>query len=117
MNRPWTVSGSLLAGVAAAIGASACCAGPLLLVLLGVGGAWGSRLVALEPLQPVFIAAAVVFFGLAFRRLYRPQQDCQAADGSCSVPAVRRRQRVAFWVLGTAAIALMSFPLYASWFN
>ena len=46
--RPWTASGSLLAGAAAAVGASACCAGPLLLVLLGIGGAWGSRLVALE---------------------------------------------------------------------
>ena len=48
MSRPWTTSGSLLGGAAAAIGASACCAGPLVLVVLGVGGAWGSRLVALE---------------------------------------------------------------------
>ena len=106
------MSGSLLAGVAAAIGASACCAGPLVLVLLGVGGAWGSRLVALEPLQPFFIAAAVVFFGLAFRRLYRRPEDC-TPDEACFVPAVRRRQRILFWVLGFAAAALMSFPLYA----
>ena len=59
MSQPWTTSGSLLGGAAAAIGASACCAGPLLLVVLGVGGAWGSRLVALEVYQPYFIAAAL----------------------------------------------------------
>lgn len=112
MNRHSTIPASLFAGVAAAIGASACCVGPLLLVLLGVGGAWGARLVALEPLQPFFVAAAVVFFGLAFRRLYRRPDDCLPGE-ACSVAAVRRRQRVLFWVLGLAAAALMSFPLYA----
>ncbi len=112
MNRRWTVPGSLLAGVAAAIGASACCVGPLVLVLLGVGGAWGSRLVSLEPLQPVFIAAAVVFFGFAFRWLYQRPPECVPGQ-ACTVPAVRRRQRVVFWVLGLAAIALVAFPLYA----
>jgi mercuric ion transport protein len=112
VNRPWTVSGSLLAGVVAAIGASACCVGPLLLVLLGVGGAWASRLVALAPLQPLFIAAALVFFGVAFWRLYRRPMDC-APGQACSVPVVRHRQRMLFWALGVAAAALMAFPLYA----
>lgn len=113
--RTWSMSGSLLAGLVAAIGASACCAGPLILVLLGVSGAWGARLVALEPLQPLFVAAAAVFFGLAFRRLYRLPQDCPPGE-TCSVPAVRRRQRVLFWLLGLFAAALMSFPLYAPLF-
>jgi mercuric ion transport protein len=104
-------AGSVLAGVAAAIGASACCAGPLLLVMLGVGGAWGSRLVALEPLQPYFVTAALTFFGLAFYRLYQTQQACPT-DGACAIPAVHRRQRVVFWVVSVLAAALMSFPLY-----
>ena len=112
MSRPWSISGTLVAGVAAAIGASACCAGPLVLVLLGVGGAWGSRLVALQPWQPLFIGAALISFGLAFRRLYRRPQDCPPGQ-TCALPAVRRRQRVLFWTIGLAAAALMSFPLYA----
>lgn len=37
--------------------ASACCAGPLVLVVLGIGGAWGSRLIALA-------AAALMSFPL-----------------------------------------------------
>lgn len=115
MSRPWTTSGSLLGGAAAAIGASACCAGPLLLVVLGIGGAWGSRLVALEGYQPYFVAAALAFFGYAFFRLYRKPEDC-APGVACAIPEVRRRQRVIFWVVAAAAAALMAFPLYAPLF-
>ena len=88
MTRLASVPGSLLAGVAAAVGASACCAGPLLLVVLGVGGAWVSRLVALEPLQPYLVAAALLFFALAWCRLYRPPQAC-APEQPCATPPVQ----------------------------
>lgn len=115
MLTRWATSGSVLAVAAAAIGASACCAGPLVLVILGVGGAWGSRLVALEPLQPYFVALALVFFGFAFYRLYRRQDDCAPGE-VCALPAVRARQRVIFWVVSALAAALMAFPLYAPLF-
>lgn len=105
----------MLAGAAAAIGASACCAGPLLLVVLGVGGAWGSRLVALEAYQPFFVAAALAFFGYAFYRLYRKQEACAPGE-ACAVPAVRQRQRAILWVIALIAAALMAFPLYAPLF-
>jgi mercuric ion transport protein len=80
--------------------------------MLGVGGAWGSRLTALEPLQPLFIAAALAFFASAFTRLHLRSEVCAAGE-VCAVPAVRRRQRVIFWVVALAAAALMTFPLYA----
>lgn len=115
MSRLWTTSGSLLGGAAAAIGASACCAGPLLLVVLGIGGAWGSRLVALEVYQPYFIAAALAFFGYAFFKLYHKPTDCAPGE-VCAIPVVRRRQRVIFWFVALAAGTLMSFPLYAPLF-
>ncbi len=111
MSRLLTTPGSLLAGTVAALGASACCAGPLLLVMLGVGGVWGSRLVALAPYQPYLVAAALGFFGIAFYRLYRPE-TC-APDDACAVPAVRMRQRVVFWAVAVPAGILMAFPLYA----
>lgn len=106
---------ALLGGAVAAIGASACCAGPLLLVVLGIGGAWGSRLVALDVYQPYFIAAALAFFGYAYFKLYRAPETCEPGE-VCAVPAVRRRQRGIFWVLAVAAAALMSLPLYAPLF-
>ena len=115
MSRPWSTSDSVLAGAAAAIGASACCAGPLLLVVLGIGGAWGSRLVALEAYQPFFLVAASGFFGFAFYRLYRRPDACAPGE-ACAVPAVRQRQRIIFWVVTLIAAALMAFPLYAPLF-
>ena len=115
VSSRWATPGSVLAVAAAAMGASACCAGPLILVLLGVGGAWGSRLVALEPLQPYFVALALTFFGFAFFRLYRSQDACAPGE-VCAVPAVRRRQRIIFWTVSALAAALMAFPLYAPLF-
>ena len=115
VSSRWATPGSVFAVAAAAVGASACCAGPLILVILGVGGAWGSRLIALEPLQPYFVALALLFFGFAFYRLYRSQEACPPEE-VCAVPAVRRRQRAIFWVVSASAAALMAFPLYAPFF-
>ena len=115
MTPPWSLSGSLLGGAAAAVGASACCAGPLLLVVLGVGGAWGSRLVALGPYQPYFIVAALAFFAVAFFKLYSRPQDCAPGE-ACAVPGVRRQQKLVFWLVVLVAVTLMSFPLYAPFF-
>ena len=112
MSQRWATPGSLLAGAAAAIGASACCAGPLLLVVLGVSGVWGSRLVALEPFQPYFIAAALACFGFAFHRLYLAPLACAPGE-ACAVLDVRRRQRIILWLVAAPAAALMAFPLYA----
>lgn len=113
--RPWTTSTSLLAGAAAAVGASACCAGPLLLVVLGIGGAWTTRLAALETYQPYFAVATLACFGYAYYRLYHQAADCAPGD-VCAVPAVRRRQRFIFWVVAAAALALIGLPLYAPLF-
>ena len=115
MSSRWVTQSSLLAGVVAAIGASACCAGPLVLVLIGVSGAWGSRLLALAPLQPFFVAVAVAAFGFAFHRLYVRREVCAPGD-VCAISAVRTRQRVIFWLFAIAATALMAFPLYAELF-
>ena len=51
---------ALLTGGLAALLASACCLGPLLLISLGISGAWIGHLTELGPLQPVFLGAAVL---------------------------------------------------------
>ena len=110
--QPGTASAPMAAGVLSAIGASACCAGPLVLVALGLGGAWVSGLRALEPLFPVFIAIAIGAFGFAFWRLYVTPRRC-APEVACANPSVLRRQRIAFWVTLVIAKALILFPFYA----
>ncbi|MDD5412690.1 MAG: mercuric transporter MerT family protein, partial [Methylobacter sp.] len=41
-----------IGAVLAAIGASVCCVGPLLLVSFGIGGAWMSALTSMETVRP-----------------------------------------------------------------
>jgi hypothetical protein len=48
-SNPKRGNSFLIAGILSAIGASICCVGPLLLLALGVSGAWIGSLTALEP--------------------------------------------------------------------
>lgn len=106
---------SLAAGALAAIGASLCCVGPLVLLTLGVGGAWVAKLTAVEPLRPWFVAATLVFLGLAFRRLYLRPPVCEPG-ALCADPAVAKRQRVIFWIVTVALLSLLAVPWMAPFF-
>ena len=105
----------MVASVLAAIGASLCCVGPLVLLTLGIGGAWIANLTALEPLRPWFIAATLLFLGLALRRLYLQPQVCEPG-AACAEPIVLERQRLIFWVITLALLALLSVPWLAPLF-
>lgn len=109
------VKDSLGAGVLAAIGASVCCVGPLVLLTLGIGGAWIANLTALEPPRPWFIAATLLFLGLAFRRLYLQPQVCEPG-AVCAEPIVLKRQRLIFWAVAVVLLALLSVPWLVSFF-
>ena len=61
----------LIGAVVSAIAASICCVGPLVLLALGVSGAWIGNLTALEPYRQIFMVAALGFLGFAFYRVYR----------------------------------------------
>jgi mercuric ion transport protein len=112
LPQPGSAAAPITAGILSAIGASACCAGPLLLVALGLGGAWVSGLRALEPLFPVFVAIAIAAFGFAFWRLYIAPKRC-GPEVACASPKVLRRQRIAFWTTLLLAKAMILFPFYA----
>jgi len=112
MNRPAPESASITAGTISALGASTCCVLPLVLVSVGVGGAWVAQARELERFYYVFVALAVGAFGYAsFYRLYLRPVPC-APDVACVTPAVRRRQRIAFWTTLVIAKAFVLFPFY-----
>src|SRR2546427_8059108 len=102
--------GSLVAGVLAAIGASLCCVVPLVLLALGIGGAWIGNLTALEPYRPIFIGLTLLFLGLAFRQLYVTAPVCTPGT-ACADPKVLARQRTIFWVV----VVLLGAPLAVPW--
>jgi mercuric ion transport protein len=100
---------ALFAGGLAAIFASACCLGPLVLVTLGLGGAWVGNLTALEPYRPVFIGAALVAMYFAWRRIYRPAADCKPGE-VCAIPQVRSTYKAIFWMVGALVLIALLFP-------
>jgi hypothetical protein len=77
MKRMPGPGSSIAAGLLAAVGASGCCVGPLVLLGLGIGGAWVAHLTALEPLRPLLALVAVAFLALAFRGLYLQPARCE----------------------------------------
>lgn len=100
---------ALATGALAALAASACCLGPLALLLLGVSGAWIGHLAALEPWQPLFVAVALAALALAGWRLWRPAGDC-APGQVCAVPRVRRWYRALFVAVDLLLVLVLGFP-------
>ena len=102
-------SGALFVGGLAAILASTCCLGPLVLVVLGVSGAWIGNLTRLEPYRPLFIAGALVALAFAGRRIFRPARACQP-DEVCAVPATRRIYKMLFGIVSVLVLIALVFP-------
>lgn len=106
---------ALLTGGLAAILASTCCLGPLVLITLGVSGAWISNLTLLEPYRPIFVGAALVALFFAYRRIWRPVASCEPGQ-VCAVPQVNRRYKALFWIVAALVVVALGFPLIAPWF-
>ncbi|PHS22632.1 MAG: mercury transporter MerT [Robiginitomaculum sp.] len=111
-SSPWLATG----GMAGAIIASSCCIVPLVLVMLGLSGAWVSNLTALEPYKPIFLLITAGLIGAGFWQVYRrPKQDCD--DGSlCAKPASRRITKLVLWVATALALLAASVNFWAPWF-
>lgn len=110
-----TGTGFLAAGGIAAILASTCCLGPLILVLLGFSGAWIGSLSALEPYRPMFLVITSVALGLAAWRIFRPPQTCET-DGTCSTPRSRGLHKILFSIVAVLALAAFVFLYFARFF-
>lgn len=100
---------ALFAGGLAAILASACCLGPLVLLMLGFSGAWIGNLTVLEPYRPIFIGAALVALFFAGRRIFRPAQACKPGE-VCAVPQVRVVYKIIFWIVAALVVIALGFP-------
>ncbi|MBI2570354.1 MAG: mercury transporter MerT [Candidatus Schekmanbacteria bacterium] len=101
--------------VGSAFVASACCVGPLVLTLLGIGG--GALLVGLEPYRPLLTGLTAVFLGGAFWLRYRKLRAAARAGGgsACACPAPRASKvaHIALWATTALVLAVLAFPYIA----
>ncbi|MGV6820385.1 MAG: mercuric transporter MerT family protein [Parvularcula sp.] len=93
-GKRWLATG----GIVGALLASSCCILPLVLVSLGVSGAWIGSLTALDAYKPIFIGIAAVFIAAGFRRVYF--QNTQPCDdqSACARPSTARLTKAALWI-------------------
>lgn len=103
-------------GVIGAILASTCCIAPLVLLTLGISGAWISNLTALEPYKPYFAAVALVFIGRGFRQVhFKAKPDC--VDGTyCAKPESALITKTALWLATLLVILALTINGWAPLF-
>ncbi|SJM89381.1 Mercuric transport protein [Crenothrix polyspora] len=101
----------LIGGLLAGIAASLCCAGPLVLLSLGVSGAWISNLTALEPYRPLFIAIALIALVIAYLAIHQSASDQSCEEGKiCAEPASQRWYKNIFWAVVAVVILAIASP-------
>ena len=105
----------IIGGIIAAVGAGLCCAGPFVLLLLGISGSWIGNLSLFEPYRPIFIFAVFVLFGWAGWKVYHPVDACEPGT-ACAIPQVRKRRQVIFWLTALTALVLVTSNYWIIWF-
>ena len=109
MPDPVYGRGALVTGSLAAILASTCCLGPLVLITLGFSGAWIGNLTVLEPYRPIFIGAALIALFFAWRSIFRPAHACEPGE-VCAVSQVRTTYKLVFWIVAVLVVVALAFP-------
>ncbi len=107
MKKGLALGGAMISSLLAA----ACCLGPLVLVLLGLGGGWIA--LAMKPYRPYFLVVTFLLLGASFYLVYRkPVAECGPGE-SCTMPKSRRAGEFLLWIVTVLAILLSTFPYYS----
>jgi copper chaperone CopZ len=103
MRTDWIKGGSILSGLLS----SACCIGPLVFSLLGLGSFGFAA--SLEKWRWLSLASTFSFLGLAFYLTYR-KRTVTCGDGSCQVKTAGKAQKITLWTVAVLAVALAFYP-------
>jgi mercuric ion transport protein len=101
------------AGILGAVAASSCCLLPLVLVSVGVSGAWISNLTALAPYQSYIALITLTALGCGFYSVYlRAPQRCE--DDTCERPLPRPAVKAGLWFGALLIVSALIFPRIAA---
>ncbi len=102
-------AGSLVGAVLA----SSCCIAPLVLLTLGISGAWIGTLTALAPYQGLFTVVGLVCLASGFWFVYwKPRKTCESGS-YCASPASNRVIKVVLW----SATGLIGVAITVDWWT
>ena len=115
-TRTRTAQALAAAGAFGAVLASSCCIAPLVLVTLGVSGAWIGNLTALEPYKPYFLIGTALFLGAGFWHVYIKPRKTYADGSICAHPASGRITKAALWIAAALALLAATVNIWAPLF-
>lgn len=103
-------------GMIGAILSSSCCIVPLVLVTLGLGGAWAGSLTALEPYKVYFLAVTALLLAGGFWHVYfKPRKVC--TEGIyCGRPLSGRLTRITLWTATALTVLAATINYWAPLF-
>jgi copper chaperone CopZ len=97
----------IIGSVILAIITHVCCIGPIVLALLGVGGA--GLFSKFANLHPYLMGMTGVFLGLAFYLTYR-KRKIRCEDGTCKIRRVSKWNKIALWAATILVVFFLAFP-------
>lgn len=101
--------------VLAALGAVVCCVGSMLLLSLGVTGAWLGNFNALYPYRPYLIGIALALLAARYLWVYRKRRDCGEEAKACPTSFAARFDKAALWVSAALIAVAIGLPYAAPW--
>ncbi len=93
--------------VVAAIVASLCCIGPVVVALIGIGSI--GAFAAFEVWRPYLIGVTALLLGLAFYLAYR-KREVMCEDGSCKIESAGKWNKLTVWLAAALAAVAIAFP-------
>lgn len=100
----------LVGAISAAVLASVCCIGPVVLAGLSVGAVAAAQKFA--PWRPLFVALTTVFLAAGFYLAYRKPKASECAGEACEARSFARWGRPLLWMITILAAVLLAFPYY-----
>ena len=98
-----------VASVISAVLASSCCIVPLVLISLGLSGAWISKLTYLNDYQPIFVLLTISFLAAGFWQVYRKSENVCDDDAICGTTKSIRLVKSALW--GATILTILSLTV------
>ncbi len=104
------------AGISGALITSSCCVVPLLLVTLGISGAWIGNLTALESYKPYFLSITILLLAFGFWYIYfKPKTECEEGI-YCARPTSVRITKSALWIATVLVLLSATVDFWAPLF-